>query len=207
MAASKKIGVIIGSVRQPRIGDQVAAFAAATIKSQSSSTDYILHTIDLLEWDLPMFKGPEVPKAIKDPADYTHERTREWSAEISACDGFIFVPCEYNYGYPASLKNAIDHLCWEWQGKPVMFVAYGGYGGGRSVEQLKGVLGAFDMKFTEGDVTLGYPSFEWAGEKVFAGKDLGLLEDENVWSGHRDAIAKNFDELLGLTRAPVIAAK
>jgi NAD(P)H-dependent FMN reductase len=53
---------------------------------------------------------------------------------------------EYNYGYPASVKNAIDYLHQEWQHKPVGFVSYGGVAAGtRAVQQLKQVVTALRM--------------------------------------------------------------
>jgi NAD(P)H-dependent FMN reductase len=53
---------------------------------------------------------------------------------------------EYNYGYPASLKNAIDYLHQEWLRKPVGFVSYGGVAAGtRSVQQLKQVVTCLSM--------------------------------------------------------------
>ena len=52
----------------------------------------------------------------------------------------MFVTPEYNHGYPAVLKNALDHVYAEWNNKPAAFVAYGGKAGGaRSVEQLRSV--------------------------------------------------------------------
>jgi NAD(P)H-dependent FMN reductase len=51
------------------------------------------------------------------------------------------VTCEYNHGYPASLKAAIDSVFGEWHAKPVAFVSYGGVAGGlRAVEQLRQVF-------------------------------------------------------------------
>jgi NAD(P)H-dependent FMN reductase len=48
---------------------------------------------------------------------------------------------EYNYGYPASVKNAIDYLSQEWAYAPVGFVSYGGIAAGtRAVQQLKQVV-------------------------------------------------------------------
>ena len=56
-------------------------------------------------------------------------------------DGYVLVTPEYNHGYPASLKNALDHVYTEWVRKPVSFVSYGGPGGGaRAVEQLRQVV-------------------------------------------------------------------
>jgi NAD(P)H-dependent FMN reductase len=59
----------------------------------------------------------------------------------------VFVTPEYNHGYPASLKNAIDYLHHEWRYKPVGFVSYGGVAAGtRSVEQLQQVVTAVRLQ-------------------------------------------------------------
>ncbi len=49
----------------------------------------------------------------------------------------VFVSPQYNWGYPAPLKNAIDHLYKEWAGKPAMIVTYGGHGGSKCAAQLR----------------------------------------------------------------------
>ena len=54
-------------------------------------------------------------------------------------DAFIIVTPEYNHGYPAVLKNAMDVISPEWNRKPVGFVSYGSVSGARSVEQLRQV--------------------------------------------------------------------
>ena len=77
-----------------------------------------------------------------------HEQghTIAWSRKIAAADEFIFVTPQYNWGYPAPLKNTIDHLYAEWQDKPAMIVTYGGHGGGKCAAQLAQVLGAIGMR-------------------------------------------------------------
>jgi len=58
----------------------------------------------------------------------------------------VFVTPEYNYGYPAAIKNAIDYLHEEWKYKPVGFVSYGGVAAGtRAVQQLKQVVTTLKM--------------------------------------------------------------
>jgi NAD(P)H-dependent FMN reductase len=53
---------------------------------------------------------------------------------------------EYNHGYPAALKNALDLVFEPWRRKPVSFVGYGGPGGGiRAVEQLRQVVVELEM--------------------------------------------------------------
>ena len=51
---------------------------------------------------------------------------------------------QYNWGYPAALKNALDYLYRSWNGKPAMIVSYGSHGGGKGAAQLKQVR-ALDM--------------------------------------------------------------
>jgi NAD(P)H-dependent FMN reductase len=60
---------------------------------------------------------------------------------VASADAFVFVTPEFNHGYPASLKSALDAVYVEWAAKPATFVSYGGAAGGvRAVEQLRQVL-------------------------------------------------------------------
>ena len=53
---------------------------------------------------------------------------------------------EYNYGFTAPLKNAIDYLHNEWKYKPVGFVSYGGVAAGtRALQMLKQVVTTLKM--------------------------------------------------------------
>ena len=53
---------------------------------------------------------------------------------------------EYNHGYTAPLKNAIDYLIHEWAWKPVGLVSYGGLSAGtRATQLLKPVLSDLKM--------------------------------------------------------------
>jgi len=55
------------------------------------------------------------------------------------------VTAEYNHGYPALLKNALDHAFPEFNRKPVAFVGYGNVGGARAIEQLRLVAVELEM--------------------------------------------------------------
>jgi len=46
---------------------------------------------------------------------------------------------EYNHGYSPALKNALDYVAKEWQGKPAAYVGYGATNGSRSIDQLRQV--------------------------------------------------------------------
>jgi NAD(P)H-dependent FMN reductase len=74
------------------------------------------------------------------------DHTHAWSERVRASDAFVFVTAEYNHGYPAPLKNAIDYLNQEWRDKPLGFVSYGGVSAGtRAVHQLKQVVTAVKL--------------------------------------------------------------
>jgi NAD(P)H-dependent FMN reductase len=95
--------------------------------------DLATEVVDLLAWDLPWYRAAEVPAR----AAYRDEATIRWAAKVAEADGFVFVTPEYNHGYPAALKNALDLVYAEWSHKPVTFVTYGGSAGGvRAAEQL-----------------------------------------------------------------------
>jgi NAD(P)H-dependent FMN reductase len=67
---------------------------------------------------------------LKDP----RANVIEYAARIKNADGVIIVTPEYNGGYPASLKNAIDLLYAEWKRKPVaVATASNGQFGGAQV--------------------------------------------------------------------------
>lgn len=76
---------------------------------------------------------------------YVHEKTRKWSELVQSYDGFVFVFPQYNWGYPAVLKNAIDYLGKEWQGKPVSLVTFGGHGGLQAQIAMKLVVTGLKM--------------------------------------------------------------
>lgn len=125
---------ILGSTREGRKGDKVAQWVVEVAKNRSDFTSELL---DLKEWNLPMFNDPISPSGGK----YSYDYTKKWSEKISQGDGYLFITPEYNHGYSAALKNALDHLYSEWNKKPGAFVSYGGISGGtRAVEQLRLVL-------------------------------------------------------------------
>ena len=71
---------------------------------------------------------------------YTNPAVAKWTAKIADGDGFIIVTPEYSHGYPAVLKNALDYVYKEWNGKKIAFVGYGGVGAARAIEQLRQVV-------------------------------------------------------------------
>ena len=71
---------------------------------------------------------------------------REFKQLISEQDALLFITPEYNHGFTAPLKNAIDYLHHEWHYKPVGLVSYGGVAAGtRAAQMLKQVLTVLRM--------------------------------------------------------------
>src|SRR5690606_35430527 len=86
---------------------------------------------------------------------YQQSHTKDWSKIVAPADGYIWVTPEYNNGYPAALKNAIDFLYQEWNRKAVAFVSYGNIAGGtRSVQQLKQVASELQMAAVKSAITI-----------------------------------------------------
>lgn len=124
------IQIIVASTRDGRRGERVAAWFAALAEARD---DLRCELLDLLAWDLPWYRDAVVPPR----GEYSDPATLRWAEKIAAGDGYVLVTPEYNHGYPAALKNALDLIYAEWNHKPVTFVTYGGSAGGvRAAEQL-----------------------------------------------------------------------
>lgn len=133
------LGIIVGSTRPGRAGKPIGdwVFTAA-----SAHAGFEVKLLDLKEINLPFLDEIEHPRLKK----YAHEHTKRWSAIVEGCDAFVVVTPEYNFGYPAPLKNALDCIYREWNHKACGFVSYGGAAGGtRAVQQLKQVTQALQM--------------------------------------------------------------
>ncbi|WP_024805876.1 NADPH-dependent FMN reductase [Nocardia sp. BMG51109] len=129
-----RVALICGSVREGRFGPTAASWMQNRIEQRPEMK---LDTIDVADLSLPLTQQAKpVPSGEYDSPD-----VRAWAARVGAADAFVVVTPEYNHGYPAALKLAIDSINPEWRGKPVGFVSYGGISGGlRAVEQLRPVF-------------------------------------------------------------------
>ena len=134
-----RAAIVVGSTRPTRICPGIARWVLEAAQEESALR---YELIDLAEVNLPFLDEP-LKAAL---GQYQYEHTRAWSRIVSSFDGFIFVFPQYNWGYPAPLKNAIDFLYHEWKGKPVSCVTYGTRGGAKGALQLHGVLDGIRMR-------------------------------------------------------------
>jgi NAD(P)H-dependent FMN reductase len=131
--------IVIASTRPRRAGLPIARWF---IDRAQAHGEFDIDVADLAELKLPLLDEPEHPRMRR----YTKQHTKDWSERVAAADAAVFVTAEYNFGYPAALKNAIDYLHHEWNYKPVGFVSYGGVAAGtRAVQQLKQVVTTLRM--------------------------------------------------------------
>ena len=129
-----RLEVIITSTRPNRSGKIIADWF---VEEASNYHGFDISVSDLAEINLPLLDESAHPRM----GQYEHQHPKDGSARIAAADAFCFVMPEYNGGFPAAFKNAVDYLHNEWQYKPAAFVSYGAVSGGlRSVQMAKQVL-------------------------------------------------------------------
>jgi len=133
-----KIQIIVGTTRQGRFSEKAASYIYQEAKTRKEIEAEI---VDLRDYPMPFFDEPTSPAMFEVMKhEYTNEFVKKWLAKIAEADGYIIITAEYNHGYPAVLKNAIDYRFKEWNKKSVGFVSYGSSGGARSIEQLQQVV-------------------------------------------------------------------
>src|ERR1700710_338309 len=132
MTANPRIPLVIGSTRPTRFADKPAQWM---LKQAQARSDMDVEVVDLRDHPLPFFSemASNLHAPSKDP-----EAIR-WQERIASFDGFIFVVAEYNHSITGALKNALDQAFKEWNRKPFTAIAYGGAGGARALEHLRGI--------------------------------------------------------------------
>jgi NAD(P)H-dependent FMN reductase len=126
--------IINSTVRPGRKGPVITKWIEETAIKNGN---FNVEVLDLATINLPFMDEPNHPSQKK----YIHEHTKEWSRKIDEADAFIFVTAEYDYNYPAPLRNAIEYLHYEWAYKAAGIVSYGGVSAGtRAANSLKNDL-------------------------------------------------------------------
>jgi NAD(P)H-dependent FMN reductase len=133
------IHVIAGTTRQGRFSERACKWV---MEHLSQRDDLEFELVDLVDHPLPFFDGAAPARTGR---DYPRDDVARLGQTIDRADGFIAVTGEYNHGYPAVLKNAMDWTFVEWRRKPITFVGWGNVGGARAIEQLRAVAVEFEM--------------------------------------------------------------
>ncbi|GAA2038744.1 NAD(P)H-dependent oxidoreductase [Agromyces tropicus] len=133
-----RIGIIIGSTRPGRVGEQVARWV---LEQASARSDAEFELVDLVDFALPHL-DEAMPAAM---GQYAQAHTKAWAEKVDSFDGYIFVTPEYNHSTSGALKNAIDFVYAEWNNKAAGLVSYGSAGGTRAAEHLRLILGELQV--------------------------------------------------------------
>jgi len=170
-----KIGIILGSTREGRVGPQVGEWVLG-IAEERKDAEYEI--VDLRDYPLPFYgeKGDD-------------EVIARWNKKLFELDGFVFIVAEYNHGLTAVLKNALDSAREAWANKAAGIVSYGSLGGARATEHLRGILAELQIA----DVRT-HPAFsifyDFENMTVFQPKPL-----------QKDTVNQMLDQLIAWTKA------
>jgi NAD(P)H-dependent FMN reductase len=175
-----RIGIILGSTRPNRNGEQVARWV---YDNASLRSDADFELVDLRDYPLPHLDEPLPPSL----GQYQNDHTRQWADKIASFDGFVIVTPEYNHSTSGVLKNAIDYLYAEWNNKAVGFVSYGSVGGARAVEHLRLVAGELQLADVRQQVALSliteFENFSVLKPSDYSVAALNTLLDQVIaWS-------------------------
>lgn len=124
------IAIISSSIREKRNSHRVALYLKSFIEENRLADAEIL---DLQQYNFPLFT-----ERLRYQSSPSHGML-DYAEKVKSADGIIIVVPEYNGGYPASLKNAIDLLTEEWRRKPVAIstVSDGVFGGTQVITSLQ----------------------------------------------------------------------
>ena len=79
-----RIGIILGSTRPNRNGEQVAKWVL-DVASERQDAEFEL--VDLRDYPLPHLDEPLPPSM----GQYANDHTKEWSRKVASFDGFVIV--------------------------------------------------------------------------------------------------------------------
>lgn len=135
------IPVVLGSVRTNRR----SLWPAKLLSQKLTEAGHASVLVDFKELSLPFVDSDPNPSSLN--KQYPYANVQQWSKVVDAADGLVLVAPEYNHGYSAVLKNALDWLYPEFNNKPVGLVGVsdGLNGGLRALEQLRPLMANFGM--------------------------------------------------------------
>lgn len=178
------IVVILGSVREGRKSEAVAKYFEDKIRVLGHSVTLV----DFKSLPLPFYNGPTVP-VVYFKTQYPDANAQKWSEIARAADAFVIVSPEYNHGYPAVLKNALDWGYLEFERKPfgLVGVSNGKVGGARMIENLRPVIENFGAVAMRETVMVGpvQDYFDESGKLINPDLDKraeGLLSSLMWWA-------------------------
>jgi chromate reductase, NAD(P)H dehydrogenase (quinone) len=148
LTTTTRIGVVLGSSRERRLGERVIRWVLARAK-EVPEADFAL--FDLACYQLPFFDEAIAP--WDNPDRHPAPNVARWLEDVASADGYLFVVPEYNLAVPAVVKNALDLLAHEADAKPASILTYsdtfnGGVTAGHEFRLIVNKLGMLPLPMT-----------------------------------------------------------
>lgn len=173
-----RILVFGGSLRVDSYNQKLATIAAAG--ARDAGADVTL--ISLRDYRLPLFDED------LEEAEGKSEAARKLKELFLKADGFIIASPEYNSGITGALKNAIDWVsrvdsedepplsAFKGKSAAILAASPGGYGGARSLAQLRPLLENIHVSVLPEQVTVAkaYEAFDVDGNLVDPGQQAAV---------------------------------
>lgn len=142
-----KLGIIVVSIRDKRIGSEIADWVYNTYLDIKDS-DVSIELIDLKEFNLPFHDTVHTEDEKK--------RVEAYKAKMTSIDGYILVQPEYNRLTPASLANAWAYVWKEVKDKALAFVGYGFLGASRSIFSFRAAASILEVAIVQKEINFSY---------------------------------------------------
>ncbi|MCM2535821.1 NAD(P)H-dependent oxidoreductase [Neobacillus pocheonensis] len=176
------IGIILGSTRQGRVSPQVGEWVKG-IADKRGDANYEI--VDIADYNLPFFGT----------TDGTEPGIKAWNDKLFSLDGFVFIVQEYNHSITGALKNALDLAREAWNNKAAGIVSYGGTGGARAAEHLRGICAELLIADVKAHPTLSlftdFENFTTFKPAEIHLNNVNLMLDQVIaWSGALKTLRK-----------------
>tara|TARA_R110000751_G_scaffold82548_1_gene166100 strand:- start:330 stop:1226 length:897 start_codon:yes stop_codon:yes gene_type:complete len=145
--APLRVAVITGSTREGRFAEKPATWIAQKAVAHGG---FDVTEIDLRDVNLPFLGDPQASEAQQQVA-------RTFGPRMAEFDAYLFTVAEYNHAPTAVLKNALDHG--DWGRKPAGLIGYGGVGGARAVEHVRGIAAELEMVTMQAAVHINFGNY------------------------------------------------
>lgn len=174
-----RILVFGGSLRTESYNQKLAIIAAAAATDAGAEVTLIA----LRDYRLPIFDED------LEAGEGMPENAQKLKALFAQTDGLIIASPEYNSGMTAALKNAIDWVSratsadepplsvLKGKSAAILAASPSGYGGARSLAQLRPLLGNISISVLEDQVTIpnAHEAFDSAGNLVDASQQEAVM--------------------------------
>lgn len=173
--------VILGTNRPGRVGERVGQWV---LTSLAAYPDFKVDFADLAQMDLGLTLSAHHPRT-----GIYEGGAKELATKLAVADAFIIITPEYNHGYPAILKHAIDSVYGEWIGKPGAIVSYGAASAGlRASEQIRQVLAELRTHIIRNGIAISGASQKikedgtWVGSEDMGPAFKSVIDELRWWA-------------------------